>query len=158
MIGKNFKKLFNQPTENLLIPAENVAVLREEDSLLHAILVLSTNGYQTIPVLDKDDRVRGLISISKIVTSCEDVEFFNEDKLTNTKVYEIMNQVVPILFNNAELEDILRLIINNNFICITERNGYFLGIITRKTILERFTNIAHTIESKYFLKDKVKND
>jgi predicted transcriptional regulator len=156
MIGEKFKNLFNQPTANLLIPATDVAVLREEDSLLHAILVLSTRGYQTIPVLDSDDRVRGLISISKIVTSCEDVEFFNEDRLTNTKVGEIMNQVVPILFYNADLEDILRLIINNNFICITERNGYFLGIITRKTILERFTNIAHTIESKYeFVEKKI---
>lgn len=154
MIGEKFKNLFNQPTANLLIPATDVAVLREEDSLLHAILVLSTRGYQTIPVLDSDDRVRGLISISKIVTSCEDVEFFNEDRLTNTKVGEIMNQVVPILFYNADLEDILRLIINNNFICITERNGYFLGIITRKTILERFTNIAHTIESKYEFVEK----
>lgn len=147
MIGKKFKDLFYQPTENLMIPASDVAVLHEDDTLLHAILVLSSNGFQTIPVLDKEYRVRGLISISKIVISCEDVEFFNETKLNNTKVYEIMDQVVPILFDDSELEEILRLIINNNFICITQRNGYFLGIITRKTILERFTNVAHTIES-----------
>ncbi|MDD7464417.1 MAG: cyclic-di-AMP-binding protein CbpB [Anaerococcus sp.] len=154
MIGKKFRELFNQPTENLMIPADDVAVLQEDDTLLHAILVLSANSYQTIPVLDKEYRVRGLISISKIVTSCEDDLLFNEDRLNTTKVSEIMNQVVPILFNNSDLEDILRLIINNNFICITQRNGYFLGIITRKTILERFTNVAHTIENVYDLDPK----
>ncbi|MGO3018608.1 MAG: cyclic-di-AMP-binding protein CbpB [Anaerococcus sp.] len=156
MIGENFKELFNQPTENLMIPADDVAVLQEDDTLLHAILVLSANSYQTIPVLDKDYRVRGLISISKIVTSFDDEVLLDTDRLNETKVSEIMNQVVPILFNNSELEDILRLIINNNFICITQRNGYFLGIITRKTILERFTNVAHNIENVYTLTSKEK--
>lgn len=156
MIGENFKELFNQPTENLMIPADDVAVLQEDDTLLHAILVLSANSYQTIPVLDKDYKVRGLISISKIVTSFDDEVLLDTDRLNETKVSEIMNQVVPILFNNSELEDILRLIINNNFICITQRNGYFLGIITRKTILERFTNVAHNIENVYTLTSKEK--
>lgn len=156
MIGNKFQQLFNQPTANLMIPAEDVAVLHEDDTLLHAILVLSTNSYQTIPVLDRENRVRGLISISKIVTSCEDQVLFDTDKLNESKVSEIMNQVVPILFDNSKLEEILRLIINNNFICITQRNGYFLGIITRKTILERFTNIAHNLESLYTLVPKKK--
>lgn len=151
MIGEKFKELFNQPTENLMIPADDVAVLQEDDTLLHAILVLSANSYQTIPVLDKEYRVRGLVSISKIVTSCEEEVLADSDKLNEIKVSEIMNQVVPILFNNSELEDILRLIINNNFICITQRNGYFIGIITRKTILERFTNVAHNLENVYDL-------
>lgn len=151
MIGKKFLKLFNQPTENLIIPAENVAVVHEDDTLLHAVLVLSANSYQTIPVLDRESRVRGLISISKIVTSSEDNFIFDEEWLNQTKVGEVMDQVVPILFDNAELEEILRLIINNNFICISQRNGYFLGIITRKTILERFTYIAHNLENIYDL-------
>ncbi|MSS77042.1 CBS domain-containing protein [Anaerococcus sp. WCA-380-WT-2B] len=151
MIGKKIKDLFNEPTANIITPASEVAVLREDDSLLHAILVLSNRGYQTIPVLDTKDRVRGLISISKIVISCENVSFFNEKKLTETKVYEVMDQIVPILFDDSDLEDVLRLIINNNFICITHKNGYFLGIITRKTVLERFTNIAHNIENEYKL-------
>ena len=68
---------------------------------------------------------------------------------------EVMDQIVPILFDDSELEDVLRLLINNNFICITHRNGYFVGIITRKTILERFTNIAHNLENEYKLIKKL---
>lgn len=151
MIGKKIKDLFNEPTANIMTPASDVAVLREDDSLLHAILVLSNSGYQTIPVLDKKNRVRGLISISQIVTSCEDVSFFNESKLTGTRVYEVMDQIVPMLFDDFDLEDVLRLLINHNFVCITHKNGYFLGIVTRKTILERFNNIAHNIEKEYKL-------
>ena len=59
MIGEKLKKLFNQPTANIITPASDVAVLRENDTLLHAIIVLSNRGYQTIPVLDDKDRVRG---------------------------------------------------------------------------------------------------
>lgn len=81
MIGKNIEKMFKEPTENIMIPASNVAIVREDDSLVHAILVLSSSGYQTIPVLDDENRVRGLISISNIVTSTEDLSIFDEDKL-----------------------------------------------------------------------------
>ncbi len=154
MIGKNIEKMFKEPTENIMIPASDVAVVREKDSLVHAILVLSSSGYQTIPVLDEENRVRGLISISNIVTNTEDLSIFDEDRLSQIKVENVMNQVVPILFDNYNLEDVLRLIINNNFICITHKNGYFLGIIPRKIILERFTNIAHNLENQYTLTQK----
>lgn len=154
MIGKNIEKMFKEPTENIMIPASDVAIVREDDSLVHAILVLSSSGYQTIPVLDRENRVRGLISISNIVTNSEDLSIFDEDKLAKIKVKQVMNQVVPILFDNYNLEDVLRLIINNNFICVTHKNGYFLGIISRKVILERFTNIAHNLETEYTLTRK----
>ena len=146
--------MFKEPTENIMIPASDVAIVYEEDSLVHAILVLSSSGYQTIPVLDKDNRVRGLISISNIVTNSDDLSIFDEDRLAEFKVKQVMNQVVQILFDNYNLEDVLRLIINNNFICVTHKNGYFLGIIPRKIILERFTNIAHNLENQYTLTEK----
>ena len=151
MIGKNVEEMFKQPTENIMIPASDVATVHEDDSLVHAILVLSSSGYQTIPVIDDENRVRGLISISNIVTSAHELSIFDEEKLAQIKVSEVMNQMVPMLFDNYDLEDVLRLLVNNNFICITHKNGYFLGIIPRKIVLERFTHIAHNIESEYKL-------
>lgn len=151
MIGKNFAKLFNRPTANLMIPASQVAIVNEDDSLLHASLVLSSSGYQIIPVVDDDNCIRGLISIPYIVRSFDDLSLFNEEKLAAHKVKEAMNQVVPILFDNYELEDVISLLIDNNFVCITLKNGYFLGIIPRKVVLERFTQVAHNIEREYKL-------
>ena len=149
MIGENFKRLFNRPTANLMIPASEVAVVNEDDSLFHAVLVLSNSGYQVIPVIDDNKCIRGLISISKIVRSFDDLSLFDEDKLIEIKVSEVMDQVVPILFDNYELEDVLTYLINNNFVCIAHKNGYFLGIISRRTVLERFTQLAHNIENEY---------
>lgn len=154
MIGNKIEELFKEPTENIMIPASDVAIVREDDSLVHAILVLSSSGYQTIPVLDKENRVRGLISISNIVTSPYGLSIFDEERLSEIKVSKVMNQVVPILFDNYNLEDVLRLLINNNFVCVTHKNGYFVGIIPRKVVLERFTNISHTLEIRYDLVEK----
>ncbi|MDD6918254.1 cyclic-di-AMP-binding protein CbpB [Anaerococcus sp.] len=157
MISKVIKDMFNRPTENLMIPASDVATCNEEDTLLHAVLVLSNSSYQIIPVIDSENHVRGLISISNIVTSFDNLSLFDEEKLNAIKVKEVMNQVVPILFDNYDLEDVLRLLVNNNFVCITHKNGYFLGIIPRKVALERFTHIAHNIDSEYDLVEKVNN-
>ncbi len=154
MINEKFKDLFYQPTRNLMIPASEVATCNEEDSLLHAVLVLSNSGYQVIPVVDNDNHIRGLISISNIVTSFDDLSLFDEEKLSNIQVKEVMNQVAPILFDNYELEDVLRLLVNNNFVCIAHDDGYFLGIIPRKIALERFTYIAHNIDKLYKLEKK----
>ena len=154
MINEKFKDLFYQPTRNLMIPASEVATCNEEDSLLHAVLVLSNSGYQVIPVVDNDNHIRGLISISNIVTSFDDLSLFDEEKLSNIQVKEVMNQVAPILFDNYELEDVLRLLVNNNFVCIAHDDGYFLGIIPRKIVLERFTYIAHNIDKLYKLEKK----
>ena len=63
MIGEVFTNLFNRPSKNLMIPASDVAVVNENDSLLHAVLVLSNSGYQTIPVID--DNNLSLIHISE---------------------------------------------------------------------------------------------
>lgn len=151
MIGKNIEKMFKEPTENIMIPASDVAIVHEDDSLVHAMLVLSSSGYQTIPVLDNENRVRGLISIACIATSSEELSIFDQEMLNKYKVSDVMNQMVPILFDNYNLEDVLRLAINHNFVCVTHKNGYFLGIIPRKIILERFTNIAHNLENRYEL-------
>ena len=151
LIGENFTKLFNRPTTNLMIPASQVAVVNENDSLLHATLVLASSGYQIIPVIDDKNCVRGLISIPQIVRSFDNLSLFNEEKLAKLKVKEAMNQVVPILFDNYELEDVISLLIDNNFVCITLKNGYFLGIIPRKVVLERFTQVAHNLEKEYKL-------
>lgn len=154
MIGKNFEKLFNRPTLNLMIDSSLVAVVNQEDSLLHAVLVLSNSGYQIIPVVDDNNCVRGLISISIIVTSFDNLSLFDEDKLSKLKVSQVMNQRVPIVFDNYKLEDVISLLIDNNFVCVTHKNGYFLGIISRKTVLERFTQVAHNIEREYELIQK----
>lgn len=81
MIGKKFAKLFNRPTANLMLPASQVAVVNENDSLLHASLVLSSSGYQIIPVIDDNNCIRGLISIPQIVKNFDNISIFNEEKL-----------------------------------------------------------------------------
>ncbi|WP_296114977.1 cyclic-di-AMP-binding protein CbpB [uncultured Anaerococcus sp.] len=154
MIGENFSKLFNRPTSNLMTPASQVAVVNENDSLLHATLVLSTSGFQIIPVIDDNDCIRGLISIPNIVRNFENLSIFNEEELSSHRVKEAMDQIVPIVFDNYELEDVLSLLIDNNFVCVTHQDGYFLGIIPRKIVLERFTQLAHSIEREYELTEK----
>ena len=158
MIGEVFTNLFNRPSKNLMIPASDVAVVNENDSLLHAVLVLSNSGYQTIPVIDDNNCIRGLISISYIVRSFDNLSLFYEDKLAKIAVKEVMRQVVPILFDNYEIEEVISLLIDNNFVCITLKNGYFLGIIPRKVVLERFTQVAHNLEKEYQITKKTRKN
>ncbi|MCI5839593.1 MAG: cyclic-di-AMP-binding protein CbpB [Peptoniphilaceae bacterium] len=145
MISEEFKDIFYKPINKLVTSKDDVVTLNEDDKLLHAMIVLSNSGYQTIPVLNKKNNVTGIISIAMIVTSCEDYNGYKNDSLTK-KVKTVMKKSVSCVNENFELEDILKLLIDNNFLCVVNNKNEFVGMIKRKEILERFTFIAHKVK------------
>ena len=71
------------------------------------------------------------------------------DYLDERKVKEVMDREVPQVYTDSPLEDILRLLVNANYLCVTDREGLFKGIIARKQILVRLNRLAHEFEIQY---------
>ena len=53
--------------DKLFIDAEKVAILQEDHTLEHAMLVLTNVRYSLIPVLNKENKIVGLISLAMIL-------------------------------------------------------------------------------------------
>ena len=81
MIGPIVRDLLLQNQETFLIPAENVANVMYQHPLSHGLLVLSKVGYTKIPVLGKDDRFVGLVSLSDVVNKMIDLQTISMDPL-----------------------------------------------------------------------------
>ena len=136
MIGKHIGAFLLQGEDPLMIDAAHCATVRTENTLLHSLLLLSSVGFTSVPVLDESSRVAGVITIPSIINGLLENEDYNWDLLSVRKVKDVMTVDVPIVFNDSPFEDMLRVLVNVNYLCVTERNGVFLGYCRAKTTAE----------------------
>jgi predicted transcriptional regulator len=143
--------LDNDACGDLMIHGENVANVHCSNNLNHAFLVLSQVKYSVIPVLDSKSRIKGLISIPMIIKAITEIDSIRYDKMETLKVEDVMDSNVQTIRPWTDLEDILNYLIDYNFLCVTEDDGKFIGIITRKEILTRVNHLVHGIHRIYKL-------
>lgn len=120
---------------DMIISASKVAHVQLGNSLEHALLVLIKSGYSSIPVLDMDYRIHGLISKTLIFESILGIERIEYEKLEDRKVEDVMNQKIPRIKETDDFLRALELSINHPFICVENEEDVFVGILTRKSIL-----------------------
>ncbi|MFW7432574.1 cyclic-di-AMP-binding protein CbpB [Vagococcus carniphilus] len=154
MIGNAVKSIFLENEENLLINGDNVATLTDTNNLEHALLVLTNIGYSKIPVLNKEQQLVGLISLSNVVSEMFDTESINPERLAKVQVSDVMDKNVKATMLPFNIEKILNLLVDSNFIPVVDEKEKFLGIITRKEILKSVNHLAHELELKYDVYEK----
>lgn len=154
MISDRMKGLLIEDEHSLVKPADEVAVVGLYNRLNHALLLLTTDKYAVVPVLDSDSKMQGLISMPTIVQAIMDIEDVHFEKLGEIEVGEVMDTDYPYVKEDFELEDVLRMLVNHAFITVVDDDNYFKGIITRSEILKGTNRIAHDFERIYNVSEK----
>lgn len=136
-VGQKVKLLTNVRVADLMIPAEKVAHVQQNNYLDHALLVLVKAGYSAVPVLDEKYKLVGVISKTVIINQVLGLERFEVENLSHIKVHEAMKTDMVNLKGNDSFLEGLKTVIDSPFICIIGENGYFDGILTRRAILKQ---------------------
>lgn len=155
MITKRMEKMLLNGLDTLVIPADEIAVVGANNTLDHALLLMTANKYSVVPVIDNKSRMKGLVSMPLIIDAImgiKDVEF---DKLGDIKVEEVMDKEYPVVNEDFELEDVLRMLIHHAFITVINEEGVLSGLITRQAILTGTNRIVHNFENEYDVQDKI---
>ncbi len=154
MISERMEDMLVNDLDPLIKPANEVAVVGAHNTLDHALLLMTSNKYSVVPVIDEKSRIKGLISmplIMEAIIGIEDVQF---DQLGDITVEEVMNTDYPVVKMDYELEDVLRTLIHHAFISVIDEEGVLTGIITRQVILTGLNRIVHNFEQVYEVKDR----
>ena len=154
MISQRMEDMLLNGLETIVKPADEVAVIMESNTLSHALLLMTSNKYSVVPVLDNKSRMKGLISMPLIIEAIMDIEDVQFDKLEAIRVSEVMDVHYPVVNEDFELEDVLRMLIHAAFITVVDENDVFVGIITRQEILTGTNRIVHNFEKEYTVTDK----
>jgi predicted transcriptional regulator len=136
-------EFFNTNILTLMIPSEKVAHVQIGNSLEHALLVLTKSGYTSIPVLDPQFKLHGLISTPIIMDSILGLERIEYEKLEHRRVEEVMNTSIPHLKIDDSLQRMIELLVDSPFLCVENGEGYFEGIVTRRAILDVLNGLVH---------------
>lgn len=145
MVSIEKDKLTWPTLAELMIPSEKVAHVQIGNPLEHALLVLVKSGYSAVPVLDPTYKFQGVISKTKILEETLGIEEFELNRLSEIQVNEIMDADVPCLQPDNHMIDALHKLIDYPFVCVTNEDGEFDGIITRRSILKQYSKHYHEI-------------
>mgnify|MGYP001948513584 FL=1 len=137
MISFQSEKFLETKITDFLIPSEKVAHVQLDNSLEHALLVLTKSGYTAVPVLDPQFRLHGLISSPMITESILGLERIEFERLEQLKVKDVFNHKIPTLKSDDRFKKALGLLIDHPFLCVVDDSGFFEGILTRRIILKQ---------------------
>ncbi|EUJ46807.1 cyclic-di-AMP-binding protein CbpB [Listeria riparia] len=143
MISSKLGNFLSDKLDSYMISAEKVAHVQMGNNLEHALLVLTKCGYSVIPVLDFEFKLHGLISSAMITDAILGLERIEYERLEQLKVEDVMQTKMPVLTNATDVEKIVKLLVDNPFICVVDDAGIFEGIITRHVILKQVQRYIH---------------
>lgn len=150
MIDKPIETVMRESKRDILIPADLVATVNEDNNLQHVFLVLTKIKYAKIPVLDKQNHFKGLVSLSMIAEQMLQDTGITTRPLESMKVKQVMQKKVPTIYERDNLEAILRYLEDENFFLpYVDSNNEFKGIITRREIFKELNYLAHNFSKHY---------
>lgn len=118
-----------------LIPKIKVEFLFEDFSLRQAIEKMEYHRYSVVPVLSKDGKYLYSLSEGDILYTMIKNKLRFED-LTKIHLESIKRDrdVKPVSINSS-MDDLVKLIVDQNFVPVVDDRGVFIGIITRKAVI-----------------------
>ena len=100
---------------------------------------LDIYGYSAIPILDREGKYIDVISEGDILMYIKNNKDYNLKKAENTNIKQINIRRKTISINvMSNMEDLLDLTLNQNFVPVVDDYNHFIGIITRKDIIRYF--------------------
>lgn len=119
-----------------LTPKSQVKFIDDTMSVRQALEVMDYYRYSTIPLLTKDGKLVGTISEGDLLFYLKNHPFKELSDFDDHKVLEVKRHkdYLPIKVN-IEMSDLISNAVNQNFVPVIDDQMNFIGIVTRKSII-----------------------
>lgn len=119
----------------LMLSKEKVNYLYCDCMFDEALEMFIEGGYSAVPVIDKSGRYIGTVCDKDFLRYSSSHQFKGKRKNLT------LNDIVSIDWNPAisvytDVDNVLLLSMNQNFLPVVDDNGIFIGIITRKAVIQ----------------------
>jgi CBS domain-containing protein len=132
--------LFSREIGPYIIPKEKVVVVDPDWSLHRALLVLTRKSTSSVPVINQEGQVEGLISKTNIldflfaISKDQEIDF---SELKHYPVKEAMDRNHGGILANSIFSFAFEVLIHRPYVPIIDIKNRFLGILTRKVMMEK---------------------
>lgn len=120
----------------LLTPKDSVEYLDDSMTLRQAIEKMKVHKYSSIPVIDKaSGKYIGTLSEGDLMWNMYENKYMTKDLEEHSLLDILDTNRCRALKVSATIEDLLKTIINQNFVPIVDDRDVLMGIITRKAVI-----------------------
>jgi CBS-domain-containing membrane protein len=125
---------------SFLFPKDKVAFITTTMSMQEAMEHLERHQYSAIPIIDTEGKYIGTLSEGDLLWKLKNTPGLNFDNMNQSSVTEIKKRIrTECVSINAQMEDMLALAADQNFVPVVNDDRVFIGIIRRKDIIEYYT-------------------
>ena len=127
-----------------LRPKISVAYVYNHNTLRQALEKMKRHGYTAIPVIDQEGQYIGTVTEGDFLWKLIAEHALNSKAQECFYVRDILRpEYHPPVNINASLEDLLHMAMNQNFVPVVDDLGSFIGIVTRRDIMQHYYNMTH---------------
>ena len=119
-----------------LTPKNEVVCENVEASMRQVIEKMEHHGYTAIPLINKCGKYVGTLTEGDLLWKLKNTPDLNFKNTEEVKVSDIHRRIVHRSVSiNSDIESLINLAVNQNFVPVTDDNGIFIGIIKRSDII-----------------------
>lgn len=120
-----------------LTPKTACAYLRAEDTIRQALERMEYAGYTALPILAKDGRYCGTMTEGDLLWATKNLCKMDMHETENHCIMEVSrrkdNKAVSV---DTKVEDLLSTAVDQNFVPVVDDRDTFIGIVTRRAIMQ----------------------
>lgn len=127
-----------------LTPKQDTAYLYIDYTLRQALEKMRAHGYTQIPVISRNGQYIDIVTEGDFLwymLGRGDVSMLNAEDL---KLSDVLNRTRARPFQcariTATVDEIVALVMNQNFLPVTDDDGSYIGIVTRRSIIRHFVS------------------
>ena len=133
-----------------LTPKNEVVCENIEVTMRQVMEKMEHHGYTAIPLINKEGKYVGTLTEGDLLWKLKNTPDLNFKNTESVKVKDIKRRVVHKSVSiTSNIESLISLAINQNFVPVVDDNGIFIGIIKRSDIINYcFNEIGKINEAK----------
>lgn len=120
----------------LLTPKNQTFYLLKDSTIRQALEKMDSRKFTVIPLIDEDGKYISTISEGDILRYIKNKTNFNINVAENVKVSEIETYRPYLALKiDADVQDVVEMSLNQNFIPMVDDRGMYIGIVKRKDVI-----------------------
>ena len=121
----------------LLTPKTQLACLKDSMNVRQALEKMRAHGFTAIPLISEEGEYLGTISEGDLLWHIVNGEKISMEDLEETKITSLLRKNrFPAVKVDAEIGELVNLIINQNFVPVVDDRNVLMGIVTRKRVMQ----------------------
>ncbi len=123
-----------------LTPKIEVAYIYDTFTVRQALETLKQRGYSAIPMIDKNGKYIGTVTEGDLLWFVLEHKEDDTDIFNKVKIKQIVRKKNHLAVRaDKKVEELVNLVMNQNFVPVLDDDDRFIGIVTRKAIMQYCT-------------------